>query len=48
MQIRILEAEDKTTLVFHEEHLPSQKERLSRKEFYLLVIEKINQMLIPE
>lgn len=48
MQIRILDVEDKSTLVFHEEHLPSQQERLSRKEFYLLVIEKINQRLIPD
>jgi uncharacterized protein YndB with AHSA1/START domain len=45
IQIRVLQNKEKTNLVFHEEHLPSQEARRSRKEFYLGVMEQIQEML---
>ena len=41
VQIRVLGNKEKTTLVFHEEHLPNKQARLSRKSYYLQVIEQI-------
>ena len=48
MQIRILDSGDKSTLAFHEEHLPSKNERSIRKEFFLKVVEQIKERLIVE
>ncbi len=48
MQIRILDSGEKATLSFHEEHLPSQKERYLRKEYYLQVVEQIKEQLIAD
>ena len=45
MQIRIQETGGKSTLAFHEEHLPLESERQKRKTFYLEVVEKIKHEL---
>ena len=45
MQIRILESGEKSTLAFHEEHLPNQEERSTRRQFYLGVVEEIKERL---
>jgi hypothetical protein len=44
IQIRVLKNKEKTTLVFHEEHLPNQNARSSRKVYYLGVVEKIRDL----
>ncbi len=41
IQLRILAVDDKSILVFHEEHLPTGEERQRRKTHYLGVIDKI-------
>ena len=48
MQIRILDSDEKSTLAFHEEHLPDQNERSVRKEFYLQVVDKIKEQLVVD
>jgi uncharacterized protein YndB with AHSA1/START domain len=45
IQIRVLSKENKSTLVFHEEHLPNQEARQSRKLFYLKAVEQIEDLL---
>jgi hypothetical protein len=41
IQIRILDSGGKSILAFHEEHLPTEKERGNRKAFYLDAAETI-------
>ena len=45
VQIRIIGSGDKTTVAFHEEHLPSESERQTRKTFYLDVVDKMKDAL---
>jgi uncharacterized protein YndB with AHSA1/START domain len=44
IQIRVLRNKDKATLVFHEEHLPHQEARRSRKLFYLGVVDQLQNL----
>ncbi len=41
IQVRISAKEDRSVLSFHEEHLPDEVSRQSRKTHYLAVIEKL-------
>jgi uncharacterized protein YndB with AHSA1/START domain len=45
IQIRVIGKGDRCVLAFHEEHLPDERARQSRKSFYLGVIEKINDIM---
>jgi len=43
IQVRVIPQGKKTTLAFHEEHLPSERQRQVRKTHYLQVMEAIKQ-----
>ncbi len=45
IQVRVLEKDERTILVFHEEHLPNQKEREKRWTYFHRVMEKITELL---
>jgi uncharacterized protein YndB with AHSA1/START domain len=45
IQVRVLDAKGKAVIAFHEEQLPSQTERQSRKTFYLEVIDRIRGLI---
>ncbi|MCJ7716133.1 MAG: hypothetical protein MUO54_06400 [Anaerolineales bacterium] len=45
IQVRVLEKGEKSILIFHEEYLPNQQERVRRRSFYLEVMEKITELL---
>jgi hypothetical protein len=46
IQIRVIPKGEKTILAFHEEHLPSEDQRLARKVHYLGVVDQTCQELI--
>jgi uncharacterized protein YndB with AHSA1/START domain len=45
IQIRVIPKGEKTILAFHEEHLPTENQRLARKVHYLWVVDRIRQEL---
>jgi hypothetical protein len=45
IQVRVIDKGEKSVLAFHEEHLPNQHQRESRRDYYLGVFQKIKVLL---
>jgi activator of HSP90 ATPase len=45
IQIRVLPAGSRTTIAFHQEHLPNEQARLQRKEFYKTAFRRLDDII---